>query len=207
MPQTYRDLQLEALGNDFDSSAYLGRVKQWLNDGLRDIARRVNVPALEATTTVTVLADTATYAVPVDMLRLLELVDLPRRRILEEVDRAALDMSLDVRGTPTSFALFDNQIVLWPTPDAAATLTLRYQQNPLALSADSSDSTATIPDEYAHMLVCFVRARLFRAEDDFEAANFWKAEYTDLLTRMKADVQRQSVNRVRQIPGRRRFYR
>lgn len=203
MPQTFRDLQLEALGNDFDSSVYLTRTKQWLNDAMKDVARRVNVPSLEATATVSVVADTVSYPVPADMLRLLELVDVPRRYLLREVDRTTLDMAANARATPTAFALFDNQIVLWPTPDAPNTLTLRYQQNPLALAVDADVSTATVPDEYAHMLVCFVRARLFAAEDDFEAAAFWKAEYTEQLTRMKADVQRQSVSRIRQISGRR----
>ncbi|UTI65606.1 hypothetical protein NBH00_05195 [Paraconexibacter antarcticus] len=185
---------------DFDTNSYLPRAQAWVNDGLREIARRTNIPALDMIATVALVPGTNAYNLPTDSIRVRSLVDPLYIRELDQIDIGDIDSLVPLGSEPIYYALFDNQLVLYPTPSSARNLTLRYQALPGLLAG--TDLQATIPDDYSHLIVCFVRARLFRAEDDYEAAGVWLAEFERLLGHLRADLQRQAPFKVRQIRGR-----
>lgn len=202
MALTFLDLQNQTLGavTDFDTTVYGALAKQWLNDGLHDVVRRVNIPALQATESVAVVAGTAGYALPSIVLRVFWMFDPATGQEIQQIDQRAVDTARPSAGGPRVFTLYDNQITLYPTPIAAGTLSYRAQLDTASMVADA-DLPAPLPDSYAYMLVCFARERLFRHEDDFQAATTWQAEYERMLGKLRSDIQRQSPYKNRQIPG------
>lgn len=224
MAQTYSSLQLEALGGpnaDFDSATYLARTQQWINDAIHEIARRAHVPALDRFTATAYPAGGAGVipTLPADFMRVHDVFNLADGVRLTEITADEITQRLVQSNFQTGVAVHfaivrntpsDTQFTLgvFPLPAAATTYAVAYQANATSLLNPSDGlDTAAIPDEYAHMIVCFVRARLFRAEDDYEAANVWLAEFERQLVHLRADLQRQSPLKTRQINPRRRGYR
>lgn len=202
MAQTYLQLQNSSLGDDFDAAKYRDEAKQAINDALDDIARQARVPQLEKVWTPTVVAGTATYAPPTDMVRLLSIFDAGSHQQLVDVGQEAIDQSPAASGRPSSFAETAGQVVLYPTPDKTYSITGRYLSDATNLVGDS-DTSAAIPDSYAYAVICFARARLFAKEDDAEMSDFWLGRYERELGRIKGDLGRRDRSRVRRVPGRR----
>jgi hypothetical protein len=145
--RTFTDLQSEALGSDFAAGTFPGtRVGQFLNDAVHRVARRVHLPKLEKTQTITSVAGTSSYAQATDEIRLLSLSNTTDREALPQVDIG-------------------------------------------------------FPDDYADMLVTWARSRMFRFEDDLDAADRLRAEFDVEIANLKSDMHRQSPRRVRRVGG------
>jgi hypothetical protein len=207
MPQSYLDLVNSALSDDFAPDKYRPEARQAILDAVGEISRNVRLPANETTSTITTVAGTSSYALPVGAagnVRVLSLVDPQTADPLTDVEVSALDDTPATgRGRPTSFAWYGSSLTLYPTPDQAYTLTLRYLRQGAIPSNDTDQMAATtgIPEDYLHALVAYARHRLFRKEDDFEAANYWEGQYRQTVQRLKADVQRRDVGAKRRVPS------
>jgi hypothetical protein len=208
--RTFDDLQTEALGNDFAAGVFPGsRVGQYLNDGVHRIARRVHIPKLEMPYAFSTIPGTAAYDLPVDDIRILSASNVNDRAPLEELDIHDIDDLTLTTGNPVSFAQSGGQLVLFPTPDHAYQVQIRYLRNTVFTAGTDTTTDIGFPDDYSDLLVLWARARMFRFEDDLQAAGALKAEFETELANLKNDVQRQSPSRVRQVGdwryGRRRL--
>jgi hypothetical protein len=200
--RTFTDLQSEALGSDFAAGTFPGtRVGQFLNDAVHRVARRVHLPKLEKTQTITSVAGTSSYAQATDEIRLLSLSNTTDREALPQVDIDDIDDSPAASGEPEVFALSDGQYVFYPTPDKAYSFQARYLNDTVfATGGDTTDSVG-FPDDYADMLVTWARSRMFRFEDDLDAADRLRAEFDVEIANLKSDMHRQSPRRVRRVGG------
>lgn len=203
MARTFLDIVNEALGDDFDATTWRARAQQYVNEAVHRVARRAHIPALEQTQTITTVNGTSTYALDSDAVRILSISNTDDRDPLTEVDISDIDDFDASSGKPQAVALSVNQFVFWPTPDGAYNLQVRYLGDPV-FSADT-DTTTSIgwPDDYADLLVTYARMRLFRGQDDFDAAGQYRGEFEAELLRLKSDLHRQSPRRVRRVGDRR----
>jgi hypothetical protein len=204
MAQTFLDLVNSALSDDFDPGKYRPEARQAVLDAIGEISRNVRLPANETTQTITTVAGTNSYSLPTGNVRVLSLVDPQTADPLTDVEVSALDDTPSTgRGRPTSFALYGSSLTLYPTPDQAYSLTLRYLRQGATPSSDSDvvATTTGIPEDYLHALVAYARYRLFRKEDDWEAANYWEGQYRQTLQRLKAEMQRRDVGARRRVPS------
>ncbi len=197
--RTFLDLQDEALGDDFDATKYRARVKTWMNEGLSRIARNMTVPGLEATAAVTTVAGQSAYSLPADDVRVTSLREPSRRETLEAVGIQEIDEARTASGRPANYAVFADQLVLYPIPDGVYALELRYLKGATALLNDAD--TPSLPPEYVDLLVTYARYKLYRAEDDPEMANYYQGEWQRELGLMKSDVQHTDRGRVRRVAG------
>jgi hypothetical protein len=197
--RTFLQLQDEALGDDFDATKYRTSVKRWLNEALWKFGRRVRVPQLHTTTTINTVAATATYALPTDLGRVLSLRNTADRDPLTEVSIDDLDDLPAASGKPVRFAIYANQIILHPTPDRVYPLELRDQRDGTELAADGD--APQLPDVYADALVSYARARLFRAEEDYQAAAGYMSDFNQAITDARVDLHGRDRARRRQVPG------
>ena len=97
-------------------------------------------------------------------------------------------------GTPEFFSVKpDNVVDLYPTPDAATTLTAEYWAVPTELS-DASD-VSVIPTWFQRIIIC--RAKIYYGEqnDAPEVMSGAIAEFTDLLDKLEADQLPSQRNR------------
>lgn len=193
--RTFGDLQTEVLAHGFDSTMYAARVKAWLNEAYHRVSRHVRLPELEASATVETVAGEREVALPADVVDLISVTD-SRGRSLFSIDSRDLDGSRST-GVPTAFALSGSKMILDPAPRGADTLAVRYWRDPGDMT---SDADVPVVGRYGDALVSYALQRAYRAEDDFEAANFYLAEWQRALVELRADAQFR-VGVPRQIPG------
>lgn len=207
MARTFGDLTTEALHDDFDSTRYTAKAQQAINDCLRDIARRVDLPSQQKTYTVSLVDGTGSYAVPSDFARLKSLTD-NNENPLTQIMRDELDFyDLTDTGDPYLYCLYGSSLTLYPTPTASnvTSLTLRYRAAPVDGFTNTTDTVDTyFPDAYAHILVKGARSRLYAFEDDAQMADYWETQYERALARLKGDLQNQEGSRKRQVGDNRR---
>jgi hypothetical protein len=99
------------------------------------------------------------------------------------------------------FAQDGLNVVFYPTPDGVYQLTARYERSGTFGQDTDTTDTAGFPDDYADLLVTYTRARLFRAEDDFEAAGVYMGEFEAQVLAMKGDLQLLTRGRPKQVPS------
>jgi hypothetical protein len=202
--RTLADLRAEVLGTDFDSATYSSLATTYLNQGVRRIGRKVRAPALETTQTYTTSAGSATLALPTDDVRVVSLRNTTDHDFLQNVDVGEIDDSPAASGKPYAYTIYGGAVTLYPTPDAAYSLELRYRKV-FGQFVNDTDTTATISfpggDDYADALIAYARWHLYLKEDDAGMAQVWKGEYKEALDELKADVQLQSEDAPRQVPS------
>jgi hypothetical protein len=200
MARSFSDIQTEALGVDFTASAFPGsRVGQYVNEAVHRIARRAHIPSLEQTQSISTVAGTSTYALTTDDIRVLSISNTTDRDALDEADIDDIDEYVLASGKPVMFALSANSLALYPTPDGVYPLQVRYLKDPTFANPTDTTTDVGLPDDYADLLVTYARMRLFRAEDDFDAAGQYKVEFDNDLRALKSDLQRQSPRRIRRV--------
>ena len=205
--RTYLELQDEVLAHGFDAGVYRARVKRWLNDADRRLARRLEIANRQAASTIVTAVGIASYPLPVNFVSLaredrygaLRVVEAGPDRQLTEISTRDFD-SLDEsrNGTPTHFALEGDQVLVWPTPATVETMEMRHWASAAGMSGDSD--TPGTPDEYAELLVSFALSRAYKSEDDPEMSAFHWSEWERDTQRMGVDLQERSSG-PRQVEG------
>jgi hypothetical protein len=197
--RTFKDLQDAVLGDDFAASTWRAEAKRQLLDAVRLLARRMRLPLRELTQAINTAAGTSTYALDALVVRVNSLRNTTDHVPLDEVEIEWIDDQPAARGKPTSFAIVGQSIVFYPTPNAAYVLELRHQGR----AADFADDNATLPfdDEWADVPISYARSKLFRAQDDYEAAGVYMNDFETGALRMASDYARRTRTRRRRVPG------
>lgn len=199
MARTFAQLQDDVLAFGFDPTTYRARVVLWLNEAQHRVARAISALEFSSTQTIATVAGTATYTLPATDVRVQSLRNTTDREALGSLEIGDLDTAPSGTGKPTSYAIQGRQLVLYPTPDAAYALELRFWSNVVDMSADSD--VPTLPADYADILVSYALSKAFANEDDMEAAAYHRSVYDRELAGAKADLQHPSRDTVRQVPG------
>lgn len=194
--RTFKNLQDEVLAFGFSEARYRTRVKTWLNEGLSRVTRQAGLPQLEQTALVDLIPGQSTYAIP-EHLRLLSVRGGGMQ--LTNVSTEDLDDEDGATGPPVAYSLFGGQLVVTPVPRQADQLAIRVRGAAQTMVAD--DDVPGMPDGWTDLLVTYALSRAFRAEDDYEAAGFYSAEWKAGLGEMRADVQYPDESVVRQVNG------
>lgn len=197
--RTFLELQEEVLAHGFDPNVYRARVKVWLNEGLARVVRRTKLAMRDLTVPIPLVSGTQDYPLPADLVSIRELRTAATGSVLRAVDVLEIDAMTPGPGAPELYATAGQLLRLYPIPNAAASLELRYRADSAAMAADTD--LPGIPDDYAHVLVSYAASRAFRAEDDYEAATFFWSEYQRDLGEMRSSIAERDSSRVRQVQG------
>jgi hypothetical protein len=186
-----------------DESLYSTRVTAWLNEAQGRIARRVEIERLRVRDTLAVTTGDGAYNLPVDYARGLDLIhtdglddypNLKRVPTEDQFDR----LPFTTPGRPLRYLVTAGRTYLWPTPDKAYTLRLRYQRLPVLMSGAV---VPEIPEDYVDMLVGYAKGKTYQDEDDFELAAKWLADFETTLASLKVDLQETSDDGPVQVEG------
>lgn len=203
--QTFGDLVTAALSNDFESTVMGTTVRQAIKDGIGEMVRIARPPGTERTATLVLSAGVAKYPLPFASYVFVDLIDIydPSTGLpLATLPVAEFDKLVGVAGPPQVYALFDNNILLYPTPAATETLVWRFNAIGLpALDTDFMAQVTGIPESYLYALICFARYRMFQMEDDAQMATYWRGEFDKNVHTMQADMGGRNGLEVRQVPG------
>lgn len=120
--------------------------------------------------TTTTVAGTQKYAVPTDSVKVLA-AEYDGKRLPEHAIASILDAEA-ATGIPYAFAVFADEVWLYPTPDAAKTLRTYYVRRPAALSVATLDTASDLSDEWAGLAVLLALANVLFTKGDGRAASF-----------------------------------
>jgi hypothetical protein len=196
---TYKALQDEVLSFQFSETKYRPLVKVWLNSAQQTAVIQSEFRSQESTATVTTSANAATYALPTDYSRLIDFFYNESHELLSPMDVRDFDALPESTGRPYAYAMRGNELVLYPTPDAVYTFTLRYWRLPKDMSADSDEPE--IPAQYHDLLIAYAMQKAFMREDDLQMAKAWEEQWNGGLLKMRGEVQSDHFDGPRQVGG------
>lgn len=175
-------------------------VTDLVNEALAVIATEADWPWLEASTTFSLVAGTATYTPPADWTRTRSLCidgfDAMEWRSLIELR----EWPTTIVDTPRYFNVNVEQITVRPVPAAARTVIHDYVVDEPTLSADTD--TPLMPSQYHYAIVAYAVHLAHMRSGDVQRATASMADYQSWLRRITDNRRRQTGGlRVRVRPG------
>jgi hypothetical protein len=199
MAYTFLQLQDEVLAYGFSATAYRARVQRWLNEAQHAAIRRVPDRDNLTSSTTSTISGTVAYSLPSDFARLESVVRTVDRAPLHPISIDWMDTLSAASGTPQLYALDDQGLNLYPTPDGVYALKLRYWKDPVDMAGDTD--VPSLPAAHQDILVSYAVSRAFRAEDDQERAVAFMQDFERGITEMAADRRGEVNDGNRQVPG------
>jgi hypothetical protein len=187
---TFSELTDEVLSHQFSPSQYTTYIQSQLNIGQAYVAAQTDFRELFSSDTITCAAADAEYTLPTDFMRVYSLLYVPtsgQPASLTEVSQADLDLNDPSSGTPTHYTVQNGEVRLWPTPDSAYTLRLRYYAKPATLV--SGGDTPEIPGTYHHLLVTYALWHCYERENDYNSAMYHKGRFDEDIMKCRGEVQ------------------
>ena len=185
----------------------------FINEAYFEICRDADWPFLRAETSLTISTGVDTYALPagVQETRIASFSSLntndSNRRQLRPRSRFSTDDSPGplINGRPLEYSCWTGYVKLFPVPDAAETLTIRYYTFPAKLT-----NTSDVPvfDEKFHTLIAYgasVRV-LVREGDETERRGYYLTQFKNGMEQMKTDYLSERDQSLLRLGGRRRVF-
>lgn len=159
-----------------------------INDAYEDIWTREAWPFKTTEATVSVTAGDDSPTMPADFGKVLAVGDNTNSTELEfwRADQLQLDTigSLTATGQPVIYYFLGNTFKVYPVPDAAYTLTLKYVKTFTPLSADTD--TPALPNNH-RLVVLGALASAYDMEDDTDLAVRFEQRFENRLMRARED--------------------
>ncbi len=191
---TFQGLYQEVLDHGFGSSRYLQFAKDKVNEGQLEIAKRFDLRILTTNQTATTSIGTGTIGLSSNFLRIayvyettnddaqLVLSPLPNGNTLENLDRLE-------RGRPQHWFVQGSSLLMYPVPDAAYAMVVRYIKQPTTMTADGD--VPEIPVDLRPAIISYAVALCYRREQDLAAYQSFMADFNRQLmesARQNTDV-------------------
>lgn len=164
--------------------------KEFINRFYFQLARSYRFFELDKTDTSKVtVANTVSVAIPTGAREIISVRDTTNKNklIRRDIDwYESQDQATTSAAVPEYWLRYGNIILLWPTPDAAYNLQIRYLALPTALSAD--DDEPVYPEDWHEVIVLLAASRAgFWLGMDTKAMNF-KSEALGLIASLTEDI-------------------
>lgn len=180
-----------------DSSISTSVLLQLLNDTNREVCNRYMLDFMQSSTTFNTVASTASYALSTIAADLQQLTSLRitspdnnerwlQPMTAEDFDRFIADPTSESEGAPSKYYLWNDTVYLYPVPDDAYTIAVRYIKTPTTVeSGDQPD----IPEEYQEILTLGTLYRAMQINDNFDQAlvikNQFDTQVIDMIRRLR----------------------
>jgi len=189
---------LKQFGDEASAQINGDDIIRWINDGIREIAVKNSLS--QASALQNVVAGTATYTFPTDMLSMqtlyfdgLRIPFLKRQEYDQYVNSS--DPKEELTGTPTLWTRWGRQFTLYPEPDTSITngIKILYIQTPTAV--DDPTDALPFPTEYHNRIVEYVLQQAYEVDEDWDASSQKKdqlSEGLDILKYQEEHVERET---------------
>ena len=188
----YKTGKIQVLTTDTN---YRTMVLDWLNDVKDDISsRHPHWNWLEKTATFYTVADQMSYDRPGDMdlsgIKIVSLKQTESPTKLFYVNQGRFDelqpKPTDSSGNPYLYTVYSDAIRLWPVPNDAIQMTLRYMKINADDFTDGTD-TSDIPEQYKKVILDGVLIDAFNYEPQWGNSDKARMAYEDGILRMMRD--------------------
>lgn len=174
MPETIMSVWLDTMedyGFDDVARPTLARL---LDDAHKELCLREPWPFLERQQTITQAANDNSVTTASTLGKVLAFVNKTDNTILEPLrtDSQMKDFvyDLDLTGSPTNYYFVGDQLYLWPTPDAAKELRIRYLTEPTTLTVDTADADILWPPKHDSVVLYSALSKAYFINDDTQGA-------------------------------------
>lgn len=200
------DIRTKVRNRVRDSAYDSTEITNYLNDVQNDIFNEYRLPFMEATQDYTLTVGAAditngsglptNFVIPIDLI----LTSAGREQIIPIIDVRTMDerypdyeTSGYAAGAPTAAYKYGQTIRVFPEPNEAYTVTLRYYKKPTLL-ADDAD-IPELPSEFEEMLVVGAGYRVLQVKDNYDQAGILENKYKELLDKLVMKYTRNQVGR------------
>lgn len=171
-------------------------IKSYLNDTQNDVFNEYRLPFMETTQnytlTIGVSDITNGSGLPTNYVQAIDLVvtTAGQERVvtykdIREIDNFTPDPDDTVahpQNTPLYWYLYALTPRVYPVPNIAYTITLRYYKKPTLLSSDSD--VPSLPSEFEELLVVGAAYRVLQVKDNYDQAGILQNKYDELLQKL-----------------------
>lgn len=197
--RTYKALQDEVLQFQFEEQKYRPLVSVWLNDAQRKAVLESELRTQEQAQAYETTSGDATLALPEDYARWIDFYDTETNEHPVELTQGEYDAAEVLSGRPGAYVVIGEEITLYPVPDAAYGLSLRYWRLPQDMSADGD--VPEIPPQYHNLLVAYAMQRAYARENDYTASRFWREEWEAGMLKMRGEASHDTAAGPEQVQG------
>lgn len=186
-------------------------ITNYLNDTQNDIFNEYKLPFMETTQEFTLTIGVAditdgdglptNFVLPIDLMLTSTQEKVLTPRDFREMDMLYPDYEANsgiAQGVPSDWYKYGQTIKVFPEPDQAYVLTLRYYKKPTLLSADAD--VPSIPSEFEELLVTGAAYRVLQVKDNYDQAGILENKYKELLDKLVMKYTRTQTgipNRIR----------
>lgn len=162
---------MEDYGFDDVSRTTLARL---IDDAHKELCLREPWPFLERAETISQAANDNSVTTTATLGKVLAFVNKTDNVVLEPLrtDGQMKDYvyDLDTTGTPSHYYFIADQLYLWPTPDSAKSLRIRFLTEPSTLTASSQDSAILWPAKHDSVVLYGALSKAYYINDDPQGA-------------------------------------
>lgn len=190
-----------------DSSYSSTEIRNYINDTINDIYNEYRLRFMETSTPFTLTANdpdiTSGSGLPTDFVQAinLSLTSSAYESVLQYKEHTEIDAlypdptdtTIHPANVPQYWYMFGEEINVFPVPNTAYTVKLKYYKRPTMLSSDAD--VPDIPSEFEEILVIGASYRIFQVKDNYDKAGVLENKYQELLDKL---VARYSVSQVGQ---------
>lgn len=190
------DIRTKVRNRVRDSAYDATEITNYINDTQNDIFNEYRLPFMETTQDYTLNIGTADITngsgLPSNFVQVIDLVltSANREKLLLPKDLRELDYSNPdyenntsyPAGEPQNWYKYGQTIKVYPEPDLAYTVTLRYYKKPTLLSSDSD--VPSLPSEFEELMVVGAAYRILQVKDNYDQAAILQNKYDELLDKL-----------------------
>lgn len=195
-----------------DTGYSSSEINNYINDTQNDVFNEYRLPFMQTSQNYTLAVNTSDITngsgLPSNFVQAIDifLTTTGREKVLEYIDFAELDkLYADLDDTtanpanvPNYWYKIDDTIRVFPVPNAAYTLTMRYYKKPTILSANAD--VPEIPSQFEEVLVVGAAYRVMQAKDNYDQAGILENKYDELLQKMVVRFSQPQVGTAIRIP-------
>lgn len=171
-------------------------IKGFINDTVNDVFNEYRLPFMETSQTYTLTANVSDITngsgLPTNYVQALDLTltSAGRERVLQYMDVRDIDniypdpddTTAHPANQPTKWYFYADTIKVYPVPNEAYTVSLRYFKKPTELSSD--DDVPEIPSEFRELLVVGAAYRVMQVKDNYDQAAILQNKYDEILQKL-----------------------
>lgn len=195
-----------------DTAYDTGEITQYINDTQNDVFNEYRLPFMQTSQTYTVTIGTSditngsglpsNYTQAVDLVNTLASNEalIPYREFnqLDYLYPDEDDTTAHPAGVPQYWYFYAETIKLFPVPDKAYTLILRYYKKPTILVSDTD--VPSIPSQFQELFVVGAAYRVMQVKDEYDIAGVLMNKYDELLAKLVMQSSQNQVGFPTQMP-------
>lgn len=171
-------------------------IKNYINDTQNDVFNEYRLPFMQATQNYTLASNTADMTngvgLPSNFVQAFSitltstgkesnLLYMPTEQV-DVMNPDPTDTTAYPASIPTKWYEYAETINLFPVPNEAYTVTMRYWKKPTLLSADAD--VPELPSEFEELLVVGASYRVMQVKDNYDQASILQNKYDEILQKL-----------------------